>query len=46
MKKIQGSSDFVGKEVDRLKGLVGSKATTDAKKAEFNMKLNILASFQ
>jgi len=46
MKKIQEKGDdFVEKEKERLNGLLSNKATTDKKKSEFGLRLNILNSF-
>lgn len=46
MKKIlEKGDDFVQTEKDRLNGLINSKSTAEAKKKEFNKRLNILNAF-
>lgn len=46
MKKvIDKGDDFIEKEKERLNGLISNKSTTDKKKTEFSLRLNILNSF-
>jgi hypothetical protein len=46
MKRInEKGNDFVAKEKERLKSLIDSKGTSEGKKNEFTMRINILNAF-
>ncbi len=44
-KVIEKGDDYVAKEIQRLEALIASKATNDAKKREFALRVSILKAF-